>query len=241
MNPLLYGHRGARGHAPENTIPSFDIATKMGVDGFELDVHESRDGKLVVMHDDTVNRTTDGEGAIISMNSDKIKRLDAGIKFGDKWKGTNVPFLEEVLDAFSEFKIKIELKHSSKVYPHIEEKLLEAVKSRKMLDNIQFISFDFDAIKNISELDRRATTGILIFGKPLWFIDKARKLGSEWIQAFYGLIDGDDVELLHKGGLKIGVWTINDAADVRNMLSIGADDLTSDYPDVLVKMLKASS
>lgn len=240
MKPLLFGHRGSRGLSPENTIPSFRLGISYGMDGIELDIHLSKDGKLIVMHDDTVDRTTDGHGKISDLTYEQISRLDAGIKLGAQWRGTSVPLLSEVFDEFrGNIMYKVELKHSSKVYPGIEKQLLEEIERYSIRDRVQIISFDFDSLKNVRELDRDIKLGLIIFGKPEWFIDTARKLNAEWIQAFYGLIFPEDVKIVHDSGLKIGAWTPDDEEEIKRCYDMGVDDITSDLPNLLAKTVKS--
>ncbi|MGC9208381.1 MAG: glycerophosphodiester phosphodiesterase [Nitrososphaeria archaeon] len=240
MGVLLFGHRGARGLAPENTLPSFRTAVEYGVDGVELDVHLSKDGEVIVMHDDRVDRTTNGSGYIKDLTSAEIKALDAGIKFSEKFRGTKVPLLEEVLKEFgSRILYKIEIKHSSKIYPGIEEKVVDIIERMNLVDRAQVISFDFDSLQAVKELNPRINTGIIIEGRPHWFIDVAKRLNASWVHAFSGLVyDSDDVKKLHEEGLKLGVWTINDRESIIRFCNMGVDDITSDYPNLLVQLCK---
>ncbi|MGC9144660.1 MAG: glycerophosphodiester phosphodiesterase [Nitrososphaeria archaeon] len=240
MNPLLFGHRGARGLAPENTLPAFDLALQYGMDGVELDVHESADGEIIVMHDELVDRTTNGNGYIKEMTLEQIKSLDAGVKFSSKYAGTKVPTLSEVFDRYREKLLyKVEIKHSYEYYPNIEEKVLETVDRFNLKKNVQIISFDFDSLKKVREIDNKIEIGLIIEGRPRWFIDIAKKLEATWIQAFHGLVySKNDVTELHKDGIKLGLWTINEVKDIIRFCEMGVDDLTGDYPDRLSKECK---
>ncbi len=235
MGTLLFGHRGARGLAPENTLPAFDLALKYKMDGVELDIHESADGALIVMHDESVDRTTNGKGYIKEMNLNQIKSLDAGIKFSPKYAGTKVPTLPEVFDRYRDKLLyKVEIKHSYEYYPNIEEKVLEVVENFRLKKNVQIISFDFDSLKKVRELDKEIEVGLIIEGRPRWFIDIAKKLEANWIQAYQGLVySKDDVIELHKNGINLGLWTVNEIKDIRRFCEMGVDDLTGDYPDRL--------
>lgn len=231
---LLFGHRGARGLAPENTIPSFRLAKEIGVDGVELDVHLSRDGEIIVMHDDTVNRTTNGKGRIRDMTLKEIKGLDAGVRFGEKWKGTPVPTLEEVFDALGkEMLYKVEIKHSYRVYPSIEEKVIGLAKRKGLKERVQIISFDFDSLEMARQIDGGIQLGLIIEGKPRWFLDTARKLEAGFIHGFFELIDEEDLKLCREAGVKLGVWTVNEVPQIERFCKMGIDDITGDYPDRL--------
>ncbi len=242
MKPLLFGHRGARGLAPENTITSFSIAISYGVDGVELDVHLSKDGHVIVMHDDKVDRTTDGKGYIKDLTLNEIKSLDAGSKFSQRFKGEKVPTLEEVFESFKDkILYKVEIKHSSEIYPGIEKKVVDIIKRYNLQKKVQIISFDFDSLKIVKELDPTISVGIIIEGRPLWYIDIAKKLGAEWIHAFYGLVySSKDIEGAHAHGIKVGVWTLNDEQSINAFCKMGVDDITSDYPNELVRLCKSS-
>ncbi|MCG2879911.1 MAG: glycerophosphodiester phosphodiesterase [Vulcanisaeta sp.] len=235
---LVFGHRGAMGYAPENTIPSFRLAVEMGVDGVELDVHMTRDGEVVVIHDFTVDRTTNGHGYVKDLTLEEIKRLDAGVKFGSRWRGVPVPTLEEVFREFGKrIKYKIEIKRGSDYYPGIERKVVELI--RRYNVDAQVISFDYDALSNVRAIDRDIEIGIIFIGKISWFIDVAKKLNAHWLHVSHELIDERGVELAHKLGLKVGAWTVNDEKRARYLIDIGVDDITSNYPDRILRVTRA--
>ncbi|GGP21006.1 glycerophosphoryl diester phosphodiesterase [Thermocladium modestius] len=234
---LIYGHRGARGRAPENTIPSFSLAKEMGVDGVELDVHLTKDGEVVVMHDAAVDRTTNGSGLISRMTMEEVRRLDAGVKFGEKWAGTRVPTLGEVFSAIGRgIKYKVEIKRGSDFYPGIEEKVLDII--RKHGVDAQVISFDFDALERVRELDGGVELGLIFVGRIRWFIEPARRLEAQWLHASHELIDGKGVAEAHSMGLRVGAWTVNDAEAAAALAGMGVDDITSDYPDSIIAAIR---
>jgi glycerophosphoryl diester phosphodiesterase len=231
---VVYGHRGARGYAPENTVESFRKALELGADGVEMDVHLSRDGEVVVIHDDTVDRTTDGTGAVGSMTLAQLKRLDAGVRFGKEWAGARIPTLTEVFEALGRVNLRIELKHSGKVYPGIEQRLVSQVEDAKMKSLVEVTSFDYDAIEAVKGVGRGLRTGIIVHGKVRWFAPIAKGLGSTWVHARSDLLTGEDSEAAHREGLMLGVWTVNDEEGARRAVEIGADGVTSDFPDRVI-------
>lgn len=236
-NPLIFGHRGAMGYAPENTLPSFKMAMEMGVDGVELDVHMTRDGEIVVIHDFKVDRVTNGKGFIKDLTLGQLKALDAGLKFGEKWRGVKIPTLEEVFREIGDkVKIKVEIKRGSDYYPGIERKVIELI--RKYGVNAQVISFDFDAIKTARELDPNIELGIIFTGKISWFIDIARKLGVQWLHASFDLIDEKGIEEAHRSGFKVGSWTVNDEEIAKVLVDMGIDDVTTNYPDKIIRVIR---
>lgn len=236
---LVYGHRGARGYAPENTLPSFSLAREMGVDGVELDVHLSRDGEVIVIHDATLNRTTNGDGAVSTLTLNELRKLDAGVKFGDKWRGTRIPTLDEVFTLMGRsIKYKVEIKRGSDHYPGIERKVIELVRRHKV--DAQIISFDFDALETIRKLDGEVSIGLIFVGRIRWFIEPAKKLGAQWLHAAYELIDEKGIKEAHANGLMVGSWTVNDEQDAKRLADMGVDDITSDYPDKIIKALRGA-
>ncbi len=236
----VFGHRGARGYAPENTTESFSMAVEMGVDGVELDVHLSKDGELVVIHDDTVDRTTDGHGAVRDFTVEQLKKLDAGVKFGHKWKGARIPTLGEVFDELGRANYRIELKHSSKAYPGVEEKLVSCVRDLKLVRHVEITSFDYDALETVRRLDGSFRTGMIMHGKVRWFTPIAKKLGCAWMHASHDLIGEDDVSAAHAKGFKLGMWTVNDEESAERAIRLGVDGVTSDFPDVAMRAARLS-
>ncbi|ABW01447.1 glycerophosphodiester phosphodiesterase [Caldivirga maquilingensis] len=234
---LIIGHRGARCCAPENTIPSFKMAIEAGVDGIELDVHMTKDGEPVVIHDDTLDRTTTGSGYVKDHTTNELRNLDAGVKFDAKWRGVRIPTLDEVLKELgNKTSFVIELKHGSDVYPGIEEKVLNLV--RKYNVRAKIVSFDFDALERVRQLDDSVELGLIFVGKARWFIDAARKLKAQWLQAEYTLINESDVNIAHESGLKIGAWTVNDVNIAVKLTRMGVDEVTTDNPSLIIGSLK---
>ncbi|KUO89673.1 MAG: glycerophosphodiester phosphodiesterase [Caldivirga sp. CIS_19] len=234
---LVIGHRGARCCAPENTIPSFRLALEAGVDGVEMDIHMTRDGEVVVIHDDTLERTTTGSGYVKDHTLRELKGLDAGVKFGSQWRGVKIPTLEEVLrELGSRVSYVIELKHGSDLYPGIEGKVINLV--RRYGIKAKIVSFDFDALERVRSIDESIEMGLIFIGKPRWFIEAARRLRAQWLQAEYRLVNEADVRAVHEAGLKIGVWTVNDADLALRMVKMGVDEVTTDNPSLILKALR---
>ncbi|MEM3185941.1 MAG: glycerophosphodiester phosphodiesterase family protein [Conexivisphaerales archaeon] len=235
---VILGHRGAKGYSPENTIPSFKKAIELGADGIELDVHLSKDGELVVIHDDTVDRTTDGTGFVHDMTVQQLKRLDAGIKFGKGWEGLRIPLLGEVFEKIGRTRYRIELKHSGLVYKDIEKKVIKEVESKGFPEETEYSSFDFDSVENLKMIDSSLKTGIIIHGKVKWFIPIAKKLRCDSIFVISDLLDESDVSLAHKSSLKVGMWGVNNYSTSTKAARLGVDSITTDYPDLAVKARK---
>lgn len=219
---LCVGHRGARAYAPENTLTSFRKAIEIGVDAIEFDVRRTKDGRIVVIHDADVKRTTDGEGLVSELTLKEIKSFSAE-------QGEKIPTLEEALD-FIDKKVKmiIELKEVG-----TEEDVTSAVKERGLEKHVIISSFLEDAIKRVRDLDANVETG-LIYAKHKNPIKAALELKANYLIAMYRFIHTANVEKAHQNGLKVIVWTINNPEEVSQYIKKGVDGVASDKPDILV-------
>lgn len=234
---VIYGHRGAAAEAPENTLPSFKLAKKLGVYGVEMDLHTSSDGELIVMHDETLDRTTNGRGLVHSHTLEEIKKLDAGFKFGKKWKGTRVSTLREIFEGLGRINYYLEIKQSSKIYPGIEAKILDLVDDFKLKNNVQIISFDFDSLEITRKLDKGVKTGLLYTGKTSWFIKTAKELKINFLQPAFNLVYEDDMALARKNGFKVAGWTIDTVDDIKRARELKIDSITSNNPRLVISTL----
>lgn len=184
--PVIIAHRGAALRAPENTMASFREAYSQKADVIELDVHRTKDGHLVVMHDPRVDRTTDGTGEIRNMTLEEVKKLDAGSWFGPQFNGEKVPALEDVLDwAKGKVRVDIELK-DTELYPGIEKDLIDMIRKRNAAGDIMITSFNRKTIETVQQLAPEIKTGYLFTPMPMV---KALKAGSA-AGAILGLAGG---------------------------------------------------
>jgi len=221
MVELRIGHRGARAYEPENTLRSFAKAIELGVNAIEFDVRKTKDNEIVVMHDETVDRTTNGRGLVRELTLAEIKRLVTD-------KGEKVPTLEEALDFLDrKVKILIELKETG-----IEDKVLKIVREKGLRDNVIIISFHEDAIKRVREIDEKVETG-LIYIRHRNPIKAALELKANYILPFYGFAHSTLVKKAHQNNLKVSVWTINTLEEAREYAKRGVDGIASDKPDIL--------
>lgn len=219
----ILGHRGARHEEPENTLLSIETALAAGVDGVEIDVHLSRDGRVVVIHDETVDRTTDGEGKVVELGFEELRRLDAG-------KGQKVPSLEEVLEAVrGKAELFIELKA-----PGCEAKVVEVV-DRLELRGASFVkAFDHRWVQRTKELAPSLRTGCLIYGRPVDPVGLVRAAGADFLSIGIRLVDADLVAQCHAGGVEVCTWNCNEPDEVPHYAALGVDWLGTDAPTQVV-------
>jgi glycerophosphoryl diester phosphodiesterase len=219
---LRIGHRGARAYAPENTVASFKKALEIGVDAIELDVRKTKDNQIVVIHDEDVKRTTNGEGLVGDFTLKEIKALDAG-------EGEKIPTLEETLN-FLDKKVKvfIELKEAG-----IEKQVLSIVYDQGLEKNVVIVSFLEDALKKVRDLDKEIETG-LIYAKHKNPLKSALELKANYLLALYRFTHTANVEKAHESGLKVVVWTINSPEEAAEYSKKGVDGIASDKPDILL-------
>lgn len=172
-------HRGASGYAPENTIAAFDLAVDMKADYIEIDVQRSKDGELVLIHDTTVNRTTNGTGRVGELTLEQLRKLDAGSWFGSEFAGELIPTFDEILDRYrGKIGILVELK-APELYPGIEAQVAEALKKRNMdkskNNKIIIQSFNFESVKKVNELLPRIPIGVLTSNRADTTVEADRK------------------------------------------------------------------
>ncbi len=218
------GHRGAAGHEPENTLRSFRRAMELGADMVELDVHICGSGELVVIHDETVDRTTDGTGEVSKMTLDELRALDAG-------RGERIPTLQEVIDlATGRIGINIELKGLGTAEPALEH-IEKAVDNGWDISSFQVSSFHLGELSAIKELSEDIRTGVLFALDDGGIMDFAERNGAYSLNPFHRMVTPDLVARARERGLKIFAWTVNEAEDIARMKEIGVDGIISDYPD----------
>ena len=234
---LIYAHRGASAYAPENTLEAFRMAMEMGADGVELDVHLSKDGELMVIHDDTVDRTTDGHGHVRDMTLEELKALDARNGM-DAYPGVKIPTLREVYALLQPTgaMVNIEVKTTETFYPGIEEKLLELEREMGMVGRTVYSSFNHYTIANLRKLDPEAKLGLLYMSGLYEPWNYAKLVGAEYIHPIYfnlmipGLAQG-----CQENGIGINTWTVDDGDMIGLCLRSGANVITN-KPDLGVKV-----
>jgi len=231
---LNIAHRGASALAPENTMAAFERAIELGADAIEFDLHLSRDGELVVIHDDTLDRTTDGNGPVHERSLEEIKRLDAGRWFGEDFASQRIPTLMEMLDRFAgKVPLALEVKAGSSFFPGIEEKVVSALRQYQAIGQAAIASFDHYALRRLKETEPTIRTAALLVGRPVSIAALAGDAKADAVALERSLVTKTDVEACHAAGLQLVVWVVNDPAQMRHFIGLGVDGIITDRPDLL--------
>lgn len=228
-------HRGASAYAPENTMSAFKKGVAQGVDYIECDVHLSKDGKLIIIHDEKLNRTTNGSGKVSNFTLEQLKKLDAGAKFHKSYVGEQLITLDELLDEFhNQVGIIIEIKNPKK-YPGIEEKVAELVKEYRVA-NIMIQSTDFDSMRIMYELVPHIPIAVLVSHTQHPLSTEQLDELSEFVTYFnYNIkyLSEKVVSEIKKRNKQILAWTIKDKRTMSKAVHLGVDGIITDYSDWL--------
>jgi glycerophosphoryl diester phosphodiesterase len=236
----VIAHRGASGLAPENTMAAFEKAIQLKADYIELDIQISKDNQLVVIHDTTVDRTTDGSGEVKRFTVNGLKRLDAGSYYSSSFAGERIPTLEEVLGQVSgRIGVVIEMKQPS-MYPEMVELLADQLIKRGLgkpqNEEIIVQSFDIQSLQIFHERLPNVPLGILV-GKdyPGLRVQEIKQFAdfASFVNPHQSLVDEGLVELVHGYGMKLYPWTIRKANQVDPLLNLEVDGLVTDYPQYI--------
>ncbi|MCX7918021.1 MAG: glycerophosphodiester phosphodiesterase family protein [bacterium] len=238
--PICIAHRGFSGIAPENTLISFQKAIELNPDAFELDVHLSKDGQLIVIHDDTVDRTTNGKGRVKELTLSEIKKLDAGSWFDTKYQGERIPTLAEALElAKDRTMVMVELKAEGTA-----EKAVPLIEQFDMVDQVVIFSFHSEYIKLAKQLNPNLSILHLFWVNPLekevivphTIINRTLTAFANCIGINGNALTPKLLHTAHQRGLGVMVYTINEENDIKKMLDIGVDAIGSDRIDRLLKL-----
>ncbi|NLP11924.1 glycerophosphodiester phosphodiesterase [bacterium] len=227
-------HRGASGWAPENTLAAFTKAIELGSDYSELDVRLSKDGVVVLSHDDSLRRTTGQSGAVWDYTLEELKTFDAGSWFGPEFAGEKIPTLQEVMRLVKgKMKLNIEVKISRKE-PEIVQKVIEVIRQEGFDKDCMITSFDQATVEKVIELAPDLPAG-LIFSETT----KADVFAGPWpiLSVRFSAVNEAFVVKARKAGKRIHVWTVNDEQKMRDLLALKVDGIITNYPDRLRKVL----
>ena len=241
MDQYIFAHRGASAYAPENTLEAFDMAAKMGAHGVELDVHICRSGELVVTHDETIERVSEGEGHVRDLTLSELKALHFN-RTHPEFKDARIPTLQEVFQLLrpTGMRINIELKNSMIDYPDLEKRVIELAEHEDMLGKVLFSSFSHESMLRVKRIDPSLYCGLLYEASLVKPWAYAVALGVDAIHPHFSelITPGGECALAHKAGIQVNTWTVNKPEDLRAVLAEGADILITNYPDVGLKCLQ---
>ena len=228
---LLGGHRGNPAEYPENTLASFRSAIELGVDVIECDVHRSEDGRLPVIHDHLLDRTTNGSGLVRDHTMAELKRFDAGRWKDARFTDERIPSLDEVLAlARGQVGVAIEIKNLPLPYPGIEELVVEAIRSAEMMGDVVVISFDHRSIKRIGELEPEILTGILEASRPVDILRVMDDADADVFCPHWASIEPQTAAELRAAGKIIGVWVVDDAFSLAWSKALPANAIYTNKP-----------
>lgn len=232
----LIAHRGASGHAPENTEAAFSLALEMGAKAVELDVHRTKDGELVVIHDEDLKRTAKRKGAIAKLTFKELLSVDVGSWFSPKFKGEGVPTLEEVFDLCEgRAEVHVEIKQGSRLYPGIEEKVVEMIRRREALRWTVVSSFDHGALYVVRAIDNKVRLGYLLGWTRLPVAyDEMRDLKAESLNLSVRQVKASIVEECHERGHKVLVYTVNTQKEADRLAKMGVDGIFANFPELRI-------
>ncbi|RKJ72003.1 glycerophosphodiester phosphodiesterase [Butyricicoccus sp. 1XD8-22] len=235
----IYAHRGYSGSYPENTLAAFRAVTKLPVHGVEFDVHLTKDRQVVVIHDESINRTSNGKGYIKDMTLKELRSYDFGSWFGREFAGEVIPTLSEVLNVFhqSHHHINIELKSDIFVYTGLEDLVLKEVEECGMLERVVISSFDHEAVKRVFELAPDVENAALFANMILNVKEYQTQLPAKALHVYLPTVVRKPVLDAIKQGSIVRVWTVNELDYVDQLLRLGIDGIFTDEPEKMYEYI----
>lgn len=239
--PLVFGHRGASGHAPMNTLPAFELAAAQGADGVELDVWLCKSGEIVILHDSAVDGTTGGTGFVWDLTLDALKALDAGRWKGEQFARACIPTLDEVFAAVGQrLFINVEIKSDARMRQGIEAALAECIARHAMAERVFISSFDPLVLARFHEAARQVPIAFLEWeGTTPQAYQMADALPCAARHPHHTQVDAAYMTRARKAELRVNTWTVNEVDDALRLRDLGVDALMTDYPDLLLSALRA--
>jgi len=239
--PWVIAHRGASGHAPENTMAAFERAADLGVVFIETDLHLTRDARFVAIHDGTLERTTNGRGKVSDFTLAELRRLDNGLWYDRQYMGQRIPTLEDILDFGRKRDVVFYLEVKYEAAWGMHHALVGALQKEQDAARTIVISFDASAIESVRKLDASIMTGLLIDeGTQADAVRKALDVGARQLCPQAKLVTHEFVEQAHRADLLLATWTVDDAEEMRRVISVGADGVMTDFPDRLMAIVEDS-
>jgi glycerophosphoryl diester phosphodiesterase len=236
--PWIIAHRGAAGHAPENTLAAFERAVELGTGFIETDLHLTRDGQFVAIHDSTLDRTTNGKGTVHEFTLAEIRKVDAGLWYDRSFMGEKVPTLEDVLEFGRKHDVVFYLEVKYEAAWGMHHALVAALQKTQSAARTIVISFDPKTIGAIRSLDPSLMVGILVEDPKIDAVKAALDVGARQVCPKWTLITKELVARAHDAGLQVVTWTVNQVEEMQLMIAAGCDGIMTDLPDRLRALLE---
>ncbi len=236
----IFAHRGFSGKYPENTMLAFQKAVEIGVDGIELDVHLTKDNEIVIIHDEDIKRTCDGEGLVKDMTLEELRKFDASATFRGVYGFCGIPTLREYFELVKDTPIitNIELKTGVYEYPTIEKRVIDMVREFGLSDKIIFSSFNHFTVKRCEEFAPEIKRGFLTGD---WIYDFGKYTAERNVQCchpWHVSLSEEVIREMHEAGCEINTWTVNEYADIEKLSKWGVDSLIGNFPDRMIEVLR---
>jgi glycerophosphoryl diester phosphodiesterase len=236
---LGIAHRGASRYAPENTLAAFRLAIEHGASAVECDVQRTADGHLVIIHDSSVDRTTNGHGLVSDYSLEALRRLDAGSWFDSRFVGERVPLLDEVLETTrGRALLQLEIKNGPTFFRGIEAQIAETIRRHEMDNDTLVISFDHHCVRDLRATSAEIATGILLDARLVDAPAAARVANADALCVHWGFATKDVVAQAREAGLGFFVWTVDDEAVFRCCVAEGVDGIASNDTILLGNLLR---
>lgn len=232
--PWVIAHRGASADAPENTMAAFRRAVELGAECIETDLHLSRDGRLVILHDTTLERTTNGTGPVKNYTLAELRELDAGRWFAPEFSGERLPAIEELLDFAGPADLSLFLEIKGGAGYGVERAVISALRGRKESKAAVVLCFDASVLERIHQLDRLLMTGLLFESDAEAMVREAVRVGARQIAPRGDCVTPLLISDAHRRGLKVVAWTVNEATQMRALAAAGVDGIITNYPERLI-------
>jgi glycerophosphoryl diester phosphodiesterase len=236
--PWVIAHRGASGHAPENTLVAFERAVQLGAPFIETDLHLTRDARFVAVHDATLERTTNGRGNVHDFTLHELRRLDCGLWYDRAYMGQKIPTLEETLEFARKHDVVfyLEIKYDAAWGMH--HALVGALRKEQDAARTIVISFDPGTLDSVRKLDASIMTGLLVEELRPDSVKAAMDIGARQLCPRFTSVTAELVEQAHRSDLHVAAWTVNQAEEMRAVISAGVDGVMTDFPDRLQAVLE---
>ncbi len=236
--PWVIAHRGASGHAPENTMAAFHRAVDLGARFIETDLHLTRDSQLVAIHDDTLDRTTNGRGTVTNHSLAELRQLDAGAWFAPEFAGERIPTLDEIFAFSREHDVVFYLEIKPGGAWRAEHALAGALRNAAAVERAVVLCFDPELLRAAHQLDSSMMTGLLANRPASDLVQRALRAGARQLAPRWDLISPELVQQARAAGLSVIAWTVNQPRQMRALLDLGVDGIMTDFPDRLIAVLE---